>query len=40
MKKNTNPNQRIDAPTMSQAASTLKEDYITATRKAHSYNQV
>jgi len=25
MKKNTNPNQRIDAPTMSQAASTLKD---------------
>jgi hypothetical protein len=24
MKKNTNPNQRIDAPIMSQAASTLK----------------
>jgi hypothetical protein len=25
MKKNTNPNQRIDAPIMSQAASTLKD---------------
>jgi hypothetical protein len=25
MKRNTNPNQRIDAPTMSQAASTLKD---------------
>lgn len=25
MKKNTNPNQRIDAPTMSQAVSTLKD---------------
>jgi hypothetical protein len=25
MKKNTNPNQRIDAPNMSQAAATLKD---------------
>jgi hypothetical protein len=36
MKKNTNPNQRIDAPITSQAASTLRDRKKIEFRKQHS----